>query len=188
MTRRFLSALLAATVIAAIVPAGGCSSGSGTGEPVAEDPGGPTEAQIASAFESMHPGFTAKEIVANDGQWLVAGQSEDVPAFWIRTWVAPVPDGDVTTVVDGMEWSTARDLQEVTENAGLMPGDMRVQFMQAVVDDVGIDDAEHPGGFATSVSVVSNMDMRVGFTSDTGDLNSLDYVLDLASGDWVPAP
>lgn len=157
--------------------------------PVVEQPSGPTDADAAAAFEATHPGFSAVEITReSDNTWLVAGPSDVVPEFWIRTWVAPVPDGDVTAMISGTEWSGERALQEVTENAQLMSGDMRQQFMQAVVDYVGIADGEHPGGFVTSVSVVSNVEMSVGFSGDTGDLNFFTFKLDLASGDWVPAP
>ncbi len=178
-TLLFCAALLAAVALM------GCSQ---TPESVEEpQPEGPTQAQAMTAFEAMHPGFSAREAEAAEAQWIITAQSDDNPRFWIRSWVAPVPDGDVTAVVDGTEWSAEGSLQEVTENAQLMPGDMRTRFMQAVVDDVGIIDAESPGGFVTSVSVVSNVEMSVGFSSDTGDLNLLDYKLDLVSGDWVPA-
>ncbi|MBN2404514.1 MAG: hypothetical protein JXE06_02935 [Coriobacteriia bacterium] len=180
--RRIL--LLCAALLAAVALVG-CLQ---TQESVeAPEPEGPNQTQAMAAFEAMHPGFSAREAEAAEAQWIITAQSDDNPRFWIRSWVAPVPDGDVTAAIDGTEWSTESSLQEVTENAKLMPGDMRTQFMQAVVDDVGIIDADNPGGFVTSVSVVSNTDMSVGFSSDTGDLNLLDYKLDLASGDWVPA-
>lgn len=187
MSRRAPFVLLAVTVMIGLLGMTGCTSDPVSVEqPVAEESSGPGQAEYAAAFEALHPGFTVKQAVQEDDVWWMDAQSDDVPGFWIRGWAAPAPGGDVTVTVDGVEWSTGRDLQEVTENAGLMPGDMRTQFMQAVVDDVGIDDPEHPGGFVTSVSVVSNMDMRIGFTGDTGDYNLLDYELDLASGDWVP--
>lgn len=181
---KVMTRLAIAFVFGALLLATGCAQGSKVAPEVST---GPSAGDAAAVFEQMHPGFSAEETTEDGEGWLVTARSDDVPAFWIRGWVAPVPGGDLTVTVDGVEWSSEMSLQEVTENAGLMPGDMRQQFMRAVVDYVDASDAEHPGGFVTSVSVISNMDMQVGYTSDTGDLNMLDFKLDLASGDWIPA-